>query len=59
MDAEQLAETTMDRTKRRLKQIAIDDAAKAALVFEKLMGNSVGPRREFIEQNAYRANLDI
>ena len=59
MDAEQLAETTMDRTKRRLKQITIDDAAKAALVFEKLMGNSVQPRREFIEQNAYRANLDI
>ena len=59
MDAEQLAETTMDRNKRRLKQITIDDAAKAALVFEKLMGNSVGPRREFIEQNAYRANLDI
>ena len=59
MDAEQLAETTMDKTKRRLKQITIDDAAKAALVFEKLMGNSVGPRREFIEQNAYRANLDI
>lgn len=59
MDAEQLAETTMDRTKRRLKQITIDDAAKAALVFEKLMGSSVGPRREFIEQNAYRANLDI
>ena len=59
MDAEQLAETTMDRTKRRLKQITIDDAAKAALVFEKLMGNSVAPRREFIEQNAYRANLDI
>ena len=49
----------MDRNKRRLKQITIDDAAKAALVFEKLMGNSVGPRREFIEQNAYRANLDI
>ena len=59
MDAEQLAETTMDRNKRRLKQITIDDAAKAALVFEKLMGNSVAPRREFIEQNAYRANLDI
>ena len=59
MDAEQLAETTMDRTKRRLKQITIDDAAKAALVFEKLMGNSVQPRREFIENNAYRANLDI
>ena len=59
MDAEQLAETTMDKTKRRLKQITIDDAAKAALVFEKLMGSSVGPRREFIEQNAYRANLDI
>ena len=59
MDAEQLAETTMDRNKRRLKQITIDDAAKAALVFEKLMGSSVGPRREFIEQNAYRANLDI
>ena len=59
MDAEQLAETTMDRNKRRLKQITIDDAAKAALVFEKLMGSSVAPRREFIEQNAYRANLDI
>ncbi len=59
MNAEQLAETTMDKEKRRLKQITINDVQKSALVFERLMGDSVAPRREFIENNSYRANLDI
>lgn len=59
MDADQLADTTMDKAKRRLKQITIADAQKAALVFERLMGSSVAPRKEFIETNSYRANLDI
>ncbi len=60
MDAEELNETTMDIEKRVLRQITVDDAMAADEVFEKLMGEEVGPRREFIEQNAvYAENLDI
>ncbi len=59
MDAEELNETTMDITKRTLRQITVDDAIKADEVFSKLMGEEVEPRREFIESNATYANLDI
>lgn len=59
MNPDELCETTMDRTKRRLKQITIEDGAKAQAVFEKLMGESVSPRKAFIEQNAERANIDV
>ncbi len=60
MDAEELNETTMDIEKRVLRQITVEDAMAADEVFEKLMGEEVGPRREFIEQNAvYVENLDI
>lgn len=58
MDAEDLANTTMDKEKRRLKRITIDDVKKANMAFEVLMGSSVGPRKEFIENNALKANLD-
>lgn len=60
MDAEELNETTMDIEKRVLRQITVEDAMAADEVFEKLMGEEVGPRREFIEQNAvYVENLDV
>jgi DNA gyrase subunit B len=58
MDAEQLAETTMDPRRRTLRRITIDDAAAAADVFELLMGNDVGPRRDFIVDGSYALDVD-
>ena len=52
MDAEELNETTMDIHKRVLRQITVEDALAADETFSKLMGEEVGPRREFIEKNA-------
>ncbi|HWM16881.1 MAG TPA: DNA topoisomerase IV subunit B [Microbacterium sp.] len=48
MDADQLAETTMDRSGRLLRRVRLEDAETAGSVFELLMGNEVAPRREFI-----------
>ena len=60
MDAEELCETTMDINKRVLRKITVDDCISADAIFEKLMGDEVEPRREFIEQNAkYVEHLDI
>ena len=60
MDAEELNETTMDIEKRVLRQITVEDAMAADETFAQLMGEEVGPRREFIEENAvYVQNLDI
>ena len=60
MDAEELNETTMDIHKRVLRQITVEDALAADETFSKLMGEEVGPRREFIETNAtYVENLGI
>jgi DNA gyrase subunit B len=56
MDADQLAETTMDPRHRTLRRIRIEDAAVAAEVFSMLMGNEVAPRRDFIISGA--AELD-
>ena len=60
MDAEELNETTMDIEKRILRKITVDDCIAADVVFSKLMGEEVEPRRKFIEENAgYVQNLDI
>ena len=60
MDAEQLWETTMDPEKRRLLRVNLSDAEEANSVFEMLMGDQVGPRRQFIEDNAtFVNNLDV
>ena len=58
MNAEQLWDTTMNPEHRTLKQVTIENAADADIIFTMLMGEEVAPRREFIEENATYANID-
>ena len=59
MNAQQLWDTTMNPEQRTLRQVTIINAAEADHTFSMLMGDEVGPRREFIEQNATYANIDV
>ena len=60
MNPSQLFETTMDPARRTLLRIELTDAVEAEDMFSKLMGDEVGPRRQFIEDNALNVrNLDI
>ena len=58
MNPEELWSTTMCPETRLLKQVSLDNAADADYIFSMLMGDDVGPRREFIEKNAVYANID-
>ena len=59
MNATQLWDTTMNPEMRTLRQVSIENAAEADNVFSMLMGEDVAPRREFIEENATYANIDV
>ncbi|MBU4375796.1 DNA topoisomerase IV subunit B, partial [Patescibacteria group bacterium] len=60
MNPEQLWETTMDPQKRIVKQVMIEDVAKADEIFEILMGGDVAPRKHFIQTHAGKVeNLDV
>ena len=60
MNADQLWNTTMDPENRVLKQVLIEDAVYANEIFEKLMGESVDARRDFIRRHAKEViNLDV
>ena len=59
MDPEEMAETVMSKESRTLKQISMEEAEEVAKTFMSLMGESVGPRKSFIEKNAWRANINV
>lgn len=59
MNAEQLWETTMDPEHRILLQVHLEDAMEADMIFDMLMGERVEPRRDFIQENAEYATLDV
>lgn len=54
-----MAETVMNPDTRTLKQITMEDMAEVSKTFMSLMGESVSYRKEFIEENAWRANIDV
>lgn len=58
MDANQLAETTMDPRHRTLRRLTVDDAEGASGIFELLMGSEVAPRKEFIVAGAYEVDVE-
>ena len=59
MNPDEMAETVMSKESRTLKQISMEDAEEVAKTFMNLMGESVTPRKKFIEDNAERAKIDV
>ena len=59
MNPGQLWETTLDKTVRSLLQVKIRESDEANEIFSRLMGDEVEPRREFIQDNALTASVDV
>ncbi len=59
MDPHEMAETVMNPETRTLKQITMDDINEASIIINQLMGETVTYRKKFIEDNAWRANIDV
>ena len=59
MNSDELWETTMDPTRRILKQVAVDSTVSADKIFDVLMGTDVPARKSFIQSNATKATIDI
>lgn len=59
MSSDELAESTMNGENRTLKQITMEDVVRADSTFNALMGETVVFRKKFIEENAFRANIDV
>ena len=59
MDPDEMAETVMNPETRTLKQITMEDAETVAKTFMSLMGEAVDPRKKFIAENSWRANIDV
>lgn len=59
MDADEMAETVMNADTRTLKRITMEDAEAVAKTFMSLMGEAVEPRKKFIADNSWRANIDV
>ncbi|TMB62047.1 MAG: hypothetical protein E6I57_12805 [Chloroflexi bacterium] len=58
MNAEQLWDTTLNPLTRTLKRVTLEDAERADLAFDELMGNEVDARKKWIMANAHKAELD-
>ena len=59
MNSDELWETTMDPSRRVLKQVTVDDTRDADRIFDILMGTDVPSRKSFIQSNAKKATIDI
>ena len=59
LDPDEMAETVMNPETRTLKQITMEDAETVAKTFMSLMGEAVDPRKKFIAENSWRANIDV